>query len=166
MSIDTGVTKNQNISLPRVTAAPIMSMGSNTPGRANTYQQMAESMGSRANLGDLSMSMKNAGVGPTSKFGSSMGQTPLKLGMKFGASRNTARSSNLSMNASFNVSGSLSNNKVIDNYQDMSIGASRRTVTGGWTNGAHVNAFGKKHGRTSRLVMMATPEGSWGDVKR
>lgn len=67
------------------------------------------------------------------------------------------------MSASFNVTGFTGNNRLIENYQDMSMNASRKA---GWTSAAMVNSFQRKHGRASRLVMMATPEGSWGDVKR
>lgn len=151
---------NQEFSMARKT------YGATNPYGTSSYGQLAGSMRQRSNLGDLSMSMQNAGVGSSNNLGSSMGQTPFQLGMKYSEKRNAARSSNISMSASFQVSGSSNNNKVIDNYQDMSMAAPKRTVGGGWTSGAHVNAFSRKHGRTSRLVMMATPEGSWGDVKR
>lgn len=40
------------------------------------------------------------------------------------------------------------------------------SANAGWKSAANINAFQRRHGRASRLVMMATPEGSWGDVKR
>jgi hypothetical protein len=47
------------------------------------------------------------------------------------------------------------------------MGASKRPARGnGWTSGAHINAFRRSNGRASRMVMMAAPEGSSGDVSR
>ena len=40
------------------------------------------------------------------------------------------------------------------------------SANAGWKSAASINAFQRRHGRASRLVMMATPEGTWGDVKR
>lgn len=140
-----------------------MSMGSSYSLKGNNYSQLASSMGNRGNFGDLSISMSNAGMPGNTQMG--MG-SQFKMGINPLSANRASRASNISMSASYNISGVTGNNKLIDNYQDMSMSASRKSVGGGWTSGAHVSAFQRKHGRASRLVMMATPEGSWGDVKR
>jgi hypothetical protein len=109
----------------------------------NSYGGLAgQKSNLRSNFGDISMSMKNAPM-PSNNLGSgaSMGSMPLNLGMTYNSKRNAARASNVSMSASFNISGSTGNNRVIENYQDMSMGASRRAAAGGWTSAANVNAF-------------------------
>lgn len=82
--------------------------------RTNNYAGIMSN--SRSNMGDISMSMKNAPM-PSNNLGvNSMGTAPFKMGMSLGANRNAARSSNLSMSASFNVSASSGNTRMIDNY--------------------------------------------------
>lgn len=98
-----------------------------TVGRTNNaYGKLVGSMsGARSNMGDISMSMKNVNVPSNNLGGASMGPAPFKLGMKYNAGRNAARSSGIAMSTSFNISGSTGNNRLIDNYQDMSMGATR-----------------------------------------
>lgn len=89
-----------------------------------------------------------------------LGSTFMSSGAQYAPSRASRAAAPVMMSSSFNVSGSNTNG-VIENYQDMSVGggAKRAPRTGGW---------GRAPGRASRAstILMAVPEGSWGDVKR
>jgi len=137
--------------------------------RLNAYNNLNGAQAGNSRMGDISMSIKNTTDVSINKFGTSLRQNTFKLGMgPLSKGRTATRATNLSMSASFNISGATSNNQIIENYQDMSVGGITRKPSrgNGWTSGAHINAFSRNHGRSSRVVMKATPEGSWGDVSR
>ena len=137
--------------------------------RLNAYSNLNSAMAGNSRMSDISMSMKNTTNVSTNQLGTSLRQNTFKLGMgPLSKGRTAAKTTNLAMSASFNISGTASNNQIIENYQDMSVsGVSRKPSRGnGWTSGSHINAFSRNHGKSSRVVMKATPEGSWGDVSR
>jgi len=127
MSLKAG---DQSISVSRAPnfgskITPSMSNGAASSTRLNAYSNMTSQMAGNSRVGDISMSIKNNDVS-ASKFGSSLRLNPFKPGMNMlSRGRTNARATKLAMSASFNITGSTSNNKLIDNYQDMSMGAAK-----------------------------------------
>lgn len=151
------VPGTQNVSQSKASTGFGFSQAARAPNSYSEAASAANRQPARLNLGvkmSAASSSSFGGAQPSrSAFMSNRGM-PL-------ASKPAARAGGAPMmSMDFNVEGAQSN-AIIENYQDASMGAAKRAPSmGGWGRPQQ-----KAASRTS-TILMAVPEGSWGDVKR